>query len=57
MNDATQEIHSESTSLSFYALTKLEDRIDLKSGLQLEEMIQNWKRNRKETIEKGEESA
>lgn len=50
------EISPESTSLSFYALTKLEDRIDLKSGPQLEEFIQNWKRKRKETIEKGEES-
>ncbi|MCW7494630.1 hypothetical protein ND861_18435 [Leptospira sp. 2 VSF19] len=56
MNDATQEIHSESTSLSFYALTKLEDRIDLNQSPQLDEFIQNWKRNRKETIEKGEES-
>lgn len=44
------------TSLSFYALTKLEDRIDLKSGPQLEEFIQDWKRKRKETIGKGEES-
>ncbi|WP_165780033.1 hypothetical protein [Leptospira meyeri] len=56
MIDVLKEIHSESTSLSFYALTKLEDRIDLKTGSQLEEFIQNWKRKRNETIEKGDES-
>lgn len=45
------------TSLSFYALTKLEDCIDLKSGSQLDVLIQNWKRKRNEEVEKDEESA
>lgn len=51
------EKSSEFTSLSIYTLTTLEDRIELKSGPQLDEFIQNWKRKRKETMKKGEESA
>ncbi|MDZ4726840.1 MAG: hypothetical protein SH817_11840 [Leptospira sp.] len=47
---------SGATSVRFYAVTKLDDRIDLKMDLQLEEFINNWKRKRRETIEKGEES-
>lgn len=49
--DALEKIlekEPDTTSLSFYALTKLDERIDLKTGPQLSEFIGNWKAKQKE---------
>lgn len=44
------------TSLSFYALTKLDERIDLQTGPQLLEFIETWKAKRNEALTKGQET-
>lgn len=43
-------------SLSFYALTKFEERIDMQTGPQLFEFIENWKAKQMETTTKDQET-
>ncbi len=48
---------SGATSFKFYVLTKLDDRIALKTGPQLDEFIATWKTKRMEVLMKDQESA
>ncbi|MCG6141663.1 hypothetical protein [Leptospira mtsangambouensis] len=43
-------------SLQFYALTKLDERIDLQTGPQLSEFVETWTAKRTEVLTKDQES-
>ncbi|MCG9873786.1 MAG: hypothetical protein MH321_03240 [Leptospiraceae bacterium] len=50
------EENPNSKSIAFYAMTKLDERIELKNDPQLDDFIHNWKLKLTETQAKSEES-